>query len=684
MPKNKLTYEKSLYLQSHADDPVDWFPWGTEALQRSRNEQKPIFLSIGYSACHWCHVMQKECFKNQEIADILNQYFIPVKVDREEHTDIDEIYMHAVIQMTGSGGWPLSVFLTPDLKPFFGGTYFPPYSVGQYPGFMDILRYIQQLWTQKREQIETTSAHFVGLIQSHLSLPSMPNEGQDYQPLFDRAILSLTQTFDKDNGGWGVEPKFPPNLTLSFLLHYAMIYNDARAKEMVEKTLTYLALSGLYDHVGGGFHRYCIDRIWHIPHFEKMLYDNAQLALIYLQYYSYTQNLFFKVIGERTLQYLLSELYTPEGGFSGSQDADSEHEEGKFYVWEYEEIKNILGKDADVFCKFFGIEPEGNWNEYTTIGKDASTRKNILDPKNAGILYNDVNTCIKKYLDFFPLISKLYSARQHREKPLRDTKCVTSWNALAISALTKASIYTTDDIYQKVAIKTAESFLHDYKQLGFLPHVLHNTKIEGFIEDYALFVIASLDIYETTLEETWIEKAIMLVERMIHQFWDEDELGFYRTSHQVRVQYPISSKPILDHQEPSGNAVSAMALARLGFLVNSEYLDMAEQLCQGYYNWIQRAPEAFPAWLDATLLLKYKPVECTVFSEGMKFFPSPLLTHTYQSRYPYFIFRKNKDIQNELQEGLAIFCHHQTCSAPVHKLNEINSIINNLINKNIE
>lgn len=676
---NRLASEKSLYLQFHANDPVDWYPWGTEAFQKATEEEKPIFLSIGYSACHWCHVMQRECFKNQEIADVLNRYFVPVKVDREEHTDIDEIYMHAVVQMTGAGGWPLSVFLTPDLKPFFGGTYFPPYSMGQYPGFLDILRYIIQLWTQKREELATTSANFVALIQSHLSLPAGQNEGQDYQPLIDRAVESLYRSFDRDNGGWGIEPKFPPNLVLPFLLHYTSIHNNGRAQEMVEKTLIYLALSGLHDHLGGGFHRYCTDRIWHVPHFEKMLYDNAQLVRSYLQYYSYTQNTFIKFVGERALKYLLSELYSPEGGFFSSQDADSEHEEGKYYVWEYNEIKNVLGKDAENFCKYFGVEPEGNWKEFSTKDRGLNTGKNILDPKYTGFVYSNLNTCITGYYEFLPCMSQLFSIRQHREKPIKDNKCVTSWNALAISASVKASIYVADETYQKIAIKTAENFLCDYNQFGFLPHVLHNPKIEGFIEDYALFVNALLDLYETTLNDNWIEKAIMLAERMIHQFWDKDGIGFYRTSQTLCNQYPVSSKPILDQQEPSGNSASAMALARLGFLVNSEYKDMAEQLCQGYYGWIQRAPEAFPAWLDAMLLLKNKPIECTIFSTGMKFFPFPFLTYVYHSRYPYFIFRKNKDIKNEPQGSIALFCYNQTCSAPIYNFQDIIPAITSLL-----
>lgn len=678
MTKNRLANEKSIYLQSHADDPVDWYPWGTEAFQKATTEEKPIFLSIGYSACHWCHVMQKECFKNPEIADVLNRNFVPIKVDREEHTDIDEIYMHAVVQMTGSGGWPLSVFLTPDLKPFFGGTYFPPYSIGQHPGFLDILRYIQQLWIQKREQLETTSSNFLTLIQSHLTLPAGQSEGLDYQPLIDRAVASLYQSFDRDNGGWGIEPKFPPNLVLPFLLHYASIYNDAHAKEMVEKTLVYLAISGLHDHVGGGFHRYCTDRIWHVPHFEKMLYDNAQLANIYLQYTAHTENHFLKFVGKRTLDYLISELYNSEEGFFSSQDADSEHEEGKFYVWEYEEIKNILGENAESFCKYFGVEKEGNWREFSVKDKGVTKGKNILDHKYVGNDYKNWKIFTSQYFNFLPHINKLFSIRNHREKPLRDNKCITSWNALAISACIKGSIYIADETYMMIAVKTAEHFLQDYKKLGFLPHVLHNPKIEGFIEDYALFINALLDLYEAMLDDRWIENAIMLAERMIHQFWDNEGMGFYRTSQSIRNHYRISSKPILDHQEPSGNATAAMALARLGFLVNSEYLDMAEQLCQGYYNWIQRAPEAFPAWLDTMLFLKCKPVECTVFSQGAKLLPSPILTKMYHSQYPYFIMKKNKDIAREPKSSVALFCHNQTCSAPVYNIDEIIPAIKNL------
>ncbi|MGC8737522.1 MAG: thioredoxin domain-containing protein, partial [Candidatus Hydrogenedens sp.] len=583
-----------------------------------------------------------------------------------------------VVQMTGSGGWPLSVFLTPDLKPFFGGTYFPPYSVGQHPGFMDILRYIQQLWTQKREQLETTGANFVALIKSHLSLPAGQSEGHDYQQLIDRAVESLYQNFDKDNGGWGIEPKFPPNSILPFLLHYASIYNDVRAKEMVEKTLVLLAFSGLHDHLGGGFHRYCTDRIWHVPHFEKMLYDNAQLSNIYFQYTSHIKEPFINFVGKRTLNYIISELLKESEGFFSSQDADSEHEEGNFYVWEYDEIKHILEKDAEHFIKYFGIQREGNWQVFSMRDKEVVKGKNILDPKYTGIPYNNWKIFANQYFTLLPYISKLYSIRNGREKPLKDNKCITSWNALAISAGIKGTIFIQDKTYLMIVTKIAENFLYDYKKLGFLPHILHNPKIEGFIEDYALFINALLDIYETTLDDNWIENAIMLTERMIHQFWDKEGVGFYRTSQSTRNPYLASSKPILDYQEPSGNSASAMALSRLGFLVNSEYLDMAEQLCQGYYNWIQRAPEAFPAWLDTMLFLKHKPVECTIFSQGIKLLPSPILTKIYHSQYPYFVMKRNKDIAQELKGSIAMFCHKQTCSAPIYNLDDIIPTLRNL------
>ncbi len=679
MTQNRLANEKSLYLQSHADDPVDWYPWGEEAFQRAKAEGKPIFLSIGYSACHWCHVMQRECFKNPEIANELNHNFVSVKVDREEHTDIDEVYMHAVVQMTGSGGWPLSVFLTPDLKPFFGGTYFPPYSRGQYPGFIDILRYIQQIWTTKREQIESTGTNFILLIRNHLSLPPVPGEGQDYPPLLHRAVQSLTQNFDKDNTGWGLEPKFPPNLLLPFLLHYALIYQNNPAMQMVEKTLTTLALSGLHDHIGGGFHRYCIDRIWHVPHFEKMLYDNAQLANVYIQHSLYTQNPFSRVIAEKTLNYILRELSVPEGGFLSSQDADSEHEEGKFYIWRYEEIKDVLENTTDEFCKFFGVEITGNWKEVPFLERGQGTSKNILDPKYAGMLYGDVNECIRKYYQFLPYLNKLYIVREKRHKPAKDNKCIASWNALTIGAFAKGSIVCSqDNKFQEIAIKTADVFWEEFKTFGFLPHILHNSKIEGLLEDYAQFIVAMLDIYEITLNENYLEKAMILAEKMIHHFWDEEGMGFYRTSQTKPNRFPISSKPVLDHQEPSGNAISAFALAKLGYYANSEYLDMSEQLCQGYYGWIQRAPEVFPVWLDTMLLLKHQPVECTIYIKGKQLFPSPMLTAIHQSKYPFFIYRTNKDIHNEPPESLLLFCHHHTCSSPVYKLEEIIPTINSL------
>jgi len=602
-----------------------------------------------------------------------------VKVDREEHPDIDEIYIHAVVQMTGSGGWPLSVFLTPDLRPFFGGTYFPPYSVNSRPGFIDILKYIQKIWSENRVQIENVSTHFAQAIQTQLALPSVRGVQHDFHHLVERSVMALSQNFDKDNTGWGLEPKFPPNVILPFLLHYAGIYEDTSAKEKVEKTLITLALSGLHDHVGGGFFRYCIDRIWHVPHFEKMLYDNVQLANVYLETFAYTQIEFYEFVARDILNYILRELQNSDGGFVSSQDADSEQVEGKFYVWQFNEIHQTLKDKAEEFCKYFGVEPQGNLQRVSTVGRESSSGENILDPKYAGMLYKDLSGCIQKYYELQPQLKQLFAVRENRAKPNKDNKSVTSWNALAISAFARAgAICTYGEEYRKIAIQTAECFFDDYKHYGFLPHVLHNPSIEGFLEDYALFILSLLDLYELTLDSIWLEKAVILMERTLQDFYDTEGMGFYRVSPKNRIEYPIVSKPIFDQQEPSGNASAILALARLGHSVNSEYLDMAEHLCQGYYNWIWQTPEVFPAWLNTILFLQHGPIECTLFSKGLELFPYPMQTQIYRSHYPYFIFKKNRDPINEPQQGIAQFCYNQVCSAPITQLGEIIPTLHNL------
>ncbi len=679
MTKNRLVNENSVYLQFHAEDPIDWFPWCQEAFEKARRDDKPIFLSIGYSACHWCHVMQEECFRNSEVANLLNQNFISVKVDREEHPDIDDIYMHAVVKMTGSGGWPLSVFLTPDLKPFFGGTYFPLYSANSRPGFIDILKYIQKIWSENREQIEGISANLMQTLRTQLALPALRSGQYDFHQLIQRSVIVLSQNFDRDNTGWGLGPKFPPNLTLPFLLHYAGIYEDITAMEMVQKTLITMALSGLQDHVGGGFYRYCIDRVWHVPHFEKMLYDNALLANVYLETFAYTQIEFYEFVARNTLNYILRELQNPDGGFVSSQDADVEHVEGKFYVWQFNEIQQILGDRAEEFCKFFGVEPQGNWQEVSVVGKELLSGKNILDPKYAGMLYNDLSKCIQKYYELQPQLKQLFAVRESRVKPNKDNKSITSWNALAISAFVHGwAMCHNSEEYRKIANQTAEYLFDDYKHYGFLPHILHNPQIEGLLEDYTLFILSLLDLYEITLDSNWLEKAVILMERTLQDFYDSEGMGFYRVSHKNRIEYPISSKPIFDQQEPSGNASAILALAKLGHIVNSEYLDMAEHLCQGYYNWIWQMPEAFPAWLDAILFLQNEPIECTIFSKGLEFFPYPMLKQIYRSQYPYFIFKKNIDPINEPKQGLAQFCYNHVCSAHINQLDEVITVILNL------
>lgn len=552
---NRLINEVSPYLLQHAYNPVDWHPWGEEALEKAKREDKPVLLSIGYSACHWCHVMAHESFENKEIADIMNEFFVNIKVDREEMPDLDEIYMGAVQIMGGQTGWPLNVFLTPDLLPFYGGTYFPPKDKGGMPGFSRVLLRIAEFYKSNKEDIQKNSSNLVNKLEDVFQIKS--KEGELSQKHIDIAIRDIKRAFDPINGGFGGAPKFPNSMKLSLLLRHWSHIQDPSALHMVILTLEKMAKGGIYDQLGGGFHRYSVDEHWLIPHFEKMLYDNALMAQVYLDSYQATQLPLFRQVAEEILEYVLREMTHPEGGFYSTQDADTEGEEGKYYLWSHEEIANVVGQDEGrILSRYFGITPFGNFEEgknilHLPIGIDviAELEKAIVPDVEKIILEGKI---------------KLFDARNKRTLPNRDEKIITAWNGLMLSAFSVAARCLSNPQYLEVAARNA-AFLKKYLfKNGRLHHMIKdgNLKHLAFSDDYIFLINALIDLYEASFDHSWIEWAEKLIENLNRSFWDSLSGGYYYTGSEHN-QLIWRSKSPFDNVVPSSNSMAALALLRL-------------------------------------------------------------------------------------------------------------------------
>jgi uncharacterized protein YyaL (SSP411 family) len=588
---NRLIHETSPYLLQHAHNPADWYPWGEEALTRAKKEDKPILLSIGYSACHWCHVMEKESFENEAIAGIMNERFINIKVDREERPDLDEIYMHAVQVMTGSGGWPMTVFLTPDLVPFHAGTYFPPEDKRGMPGFPKVLVTVSDYYKTHREEIKEMETQMKDAL--HQIVEIVPSRETLDSKVFSKAFDVSESQFDPIYGGFGGAPKFPNSMTLSFLLRYWKSTGSRKALEMVEMTLEKMAHGGIYDHLGGGFHRYSVDNRWLIPHFEKMLYDNALLSRTYFEAYQATQKKGYRRMGEEILNYILREMKSPEGGFYSTQDADSGGEEGKFYVWTRDEIKDVLGKDKGTpFCAYYGVATQGNFEGETSVLSIASTLEKVSQ------LYGMSITDLEKVLE--EARQKLYAEREKRVKPSRDEKILTSWNGLMISSFVDGFKVTGNEKYLNGAKEATRFILHEMKKDRDLMRVFNKGRcqVKGYSEDYAFFIQALIDLYEATFETGWLKEADDLNQRMIHQFWDERNGGFFFSGKENESLIARSKNPY-DNVIPSANSVAVFNLIRLGYLIGEESLKQkAEQTLRLFYNFLDEHPSGFTQMLS--------------------------------------------------------------------------------------
>ena len=588
---NRLINETSPYLLQHANNPVDWYPWGEEALQRAKDEDKPILLSIGYSACHWCHVMERESFENETIANLMNEHFVSIKVDREERPDLDAIYMEAVQMLTGSGGWPMTVFLNPDCQPFYGGTYFPPVDSHNMPGFPRLLLSISQAYKDQRGAITDTTKQLAEQMGRSGQLLSGNN------PLtvdtLHQAYSNLASSFDYQNGGIGTAPKFPQPMTLELLLRYYHHGYSERALEMVNLTLENMAYGGIYDQIGGGFHRYSTDAYWLVPHFEKMLYDNALLARLYLHAYQATGRPLYRRITEETLDYVLREMTGPDGGFYSAQDADSEGEEGKFFVWTPEEFQSALGEEnGDLIGGYFGLTDAGNFEGKTILNM----------PQNADSFADEQGLSLPQLEDMVSQAKKtLLDLREERIHPFLDDKVLASWNGLMLRSFAEAAVALGRADYLAAAVNNAKFLLDTMKPQGRLLRTYREgqAKLLAYLEDYAFVADGLLALYEATFEPRWITEAVSLADSMIELFWDEAAGYFYDTGsdHESLV---IRPRDVFDNAQPCGGSVASDLLLRLAVITgNQEYAIMGAKPIRALSELMSKAPGGTGHWLAA-------------------------------------------------------------------------------------
>lgn len=587
---NQLVHATSPYLLQHAHNPVDWYPWGPQALQRARQEDKPIFLSIGYAACHWCHVMAHESFEDPQIAALMNQHYINIKVDREERPDLDGIYMSAVVALTGQGGWPMSVFLTPDLVPFYGGTYFPPHSRYGLPSFRELLVSLADYWQNRRDEVLRSGGEILKAVMQQKA--GQEQSGSFSAVTTQRASQRLLSSYDWQHGGWGKAPKFPQPMALEFLLR-RYVSGDDNTLKPVQHALNAMARGGMYDVVGGGFARYSTDADWLVPHFEKMLYDNAQLASVYLHAWQISAEPRFRQVVEETLGFVQRELLAPEGGFYSSLDADSEGVEGKFYVWTLDEIRSVLGEKDELFETAYGLTATGNWEGKIVLQRVAT------DAELTGMFGLSATEIHKKLAERH---AQFLAQRNTRIRPATDDKVLTSWNGLMLSAFADAARALGNSSYLQVAQRNADFILRELVVDGRLRRSWRQGQAspEVFLEDYAAFILGLLDLYQADFNPRWFAAAQTLTAEMIDQFQDTSESGgFFDTTRDAETVL-LRPKDLQDNATPSGNALAVDALLKMAaFSENEEWRQLAEESLGQVAGMAAEYPTAFSRWLSA-------------------------------------------------------------------------------------
>ena len=588
--KNRLEQEGSPYLLQHAANPVDWYPWGPEAFKKAKDQNKPIFLSIGYSSCHWCHVMAQECFENLEIAQLMNQWFINIKVDREEHPDVDALYMKALVELTGQGGWPLSIFLTPDQKPYLGGTYFPPKPKFNRPGFPQILEEAQKQFSGNPEKTDGKAQEL--LDKMNLQKKVGKTIGIEPKSLILGAVEALKKKFDEEYGGFGAGMKFPEPMHYTLLLRYWAETGDEETLHILDKSLTKMAEGGVFDQLGGGFHRYSTDRFWRVPHFEKMLNDNGFLAKLFLDMFQATKQDIYREISEQIFSWVEREMSSPEGAFFSSQDADAQGKEGTWYTWELKEVLNLLGpKHAKVFSQAFGMTPKGQLDGRNVLYVNRKVEA-LSEVENIPIF--EADHILKKGKE------TLFEARKKRVRPHTDEKIITAWNGLMITALATGYAVMGEKKYLEFAKQCADFIWSKQWIDGKLFRVYKDrkTNIAGCLEDYAFFLDALVTLYQTSLESKWISKARQLADVMIIEFWDEEEGGFFLSGKSGK-QLVSKLKNPADEALPSANAIASMALLNLGRLTGTRsYIEKSKGTLKAFKPFIEENPVAFTGLLS--------------------------------------------------------------------------------------
>ena len=677
---NRLANEQSPYLLQHADNPVDWYPWGKEAFKKAKELDRPIFLSIGYSTCHWCHVMEHESFEDDSVAKLLNDSFISIKVDREELPEIDHLYMSVCQAMTGGGGWPLTIVMTPSKEPFFAGTYFPKDKRGGRSGLFQILPMIADAWTSKRQDLMTS----VGQVKNYLNRINSKPTGDNFSTeLITKAYDQFHNGFDEEYGGFYKAPKFPSPHNLIFLMRYHHSFNNKIALDMATKTLRQMRLGGIYDHIGFGFHRYSTDRHWLVPHFEKMLYDQAMIAMAYTEAYHITKDALFAQTAREIFTYVLRDMTASEGGFYSAEDADSEGEEGKFYIWTEQEITKILGEDySKEFNNVFSITASGNFRDESS-GKE--TGLNIPHLKNyTANRNNELETSREK----------LFNVREKRIHPLKDDKILTDWNGLMIAALAKAAIVLDEPLYLDAAEKAAEFVLHSISKGERLLKRYRNgvAALDAHLDDYAFMAWGLLELYEATFATKYLSQALDLMNIMVEDFWDDKNGGYFLGSDQSE-KLIVRSKTAYDGAIPSGNSVAVMNMVKLTRITgNTNWAELAEKTIRAFSEDVNRAPTGYTLMLTGFMFDTQNSKEIVIVGDSRNRNTTKFL-HTIRASYaPHkvLLFKDTSVSDNRLEQlanwtstqnsingkPTAYVCKNFACNQPTSDLQTALSFIN--------
>lgn len=674
---NRLAKETSPYLLQHAQNPVDWYPWGDEALLRAKEENKPILVSIGYAACHWCHVMERESFEDEDTAKVMNEHFVNIKIDREERPDLDHIYMDAVQAMTGSGGWPLNVFLTPEGKPFYGGTYFPPRAAFNRPSWKDVLSGVASAFRDRRQEINSQAQHLTdyianaGTFDGGKSIDVDSSFGIIFSKENTKLIFdSILQIADRTEGGFGNAPKFPQTFTIQYLLHYYFHSKDEGALNQALLSLDKMVQGGIYDQVGGGFARYSTDREWLAPHFEKMLYDNALLVTVLAEAYQLTHKLLYKRAIEQTLAFVEREMCTDNKGFYAALDADSEGIEGKFYVWSKAEIESVLGADAGLFCKFFDVTEKGNW-EHQNILNIKITVEEFADQDKISVdeLYYRLDECRQKLLQH----------RDKRTRPQTDDKILLGWNALMNSAYSKAYAALGNRKYLELAISNMDFILQRFQSGdGSYFHTFKNdvAKYPAFLDDYAYTIQALINLQEITGNPEYLVKAKEMTE-WVEDHFSDDESGYFFFTNKDQQDIIVRKKEVYDGAVPSGNAVMAVNLYYLGVIFDKmDWKKRAVKLCSSLHQVVSKYPTSFGIWATLILALTYNISEIAIVGGSFDKIRDEFLRIFIPFRIVQSSPHDNKDFpllahKPYTPQAQLFLCRNYSCESPVTELNDL-------------